>query len=137
MERLIIAVVVIAAASVTALIVQRRRPDAPTTGGYEVPTQLDRADFAAPATRWLIAVFTSATCQSCAAVWRAVEDLRSDDVTVQDVEVAADADLHDRYAIEAVPCTVIADAEGVVRASFLGPITRREVATALDQLERG
>ena len=31
-------------------------------------------------------------------------------------------DLHQRYHIEAVPTLVLADREGVVRASFVGPV---------------
>lgn len=45
----------------------------------------------------------------------------SADVAVQDVEVAAKGDLHRRYGIEAVQTIVVADAESVVRASFVGP----------------
>jgi hypothetical protein len=39
--------------------------------------------------------------------------------------------LHDRYGIDAVPTVVVADHEGVVRASFLGQPTAAELWSAL------
>ena len=53
--------------------------------------------------------------------------LESDDVAVREVEVAARPDLHQRYGIEAVPTVVIADAEGAVRGSIIGPPTAAEL----------
>ena len=85
-----------------------------------MPRQLDRADFDRADAPWLVAVFSSATCDSCATVLRKSAVLASADVVVQDVEVGARGDLHQRYGIEAVPTIVVADAEGVVRASFVG-----------------
>jgi hypothetical protein len=38
--------------------------------------------------------------------------------------------LHERYHIEAVPTLVIADREGVVRASFMGPMTATDLWAA-------
>ena len=43
----------------------------------------------------------------------------------------ADRALHERYAIEAVPTTLIADPEGVVVASFLGPVTATDLWAAV------
>ena len=51
-----------------------------------VPTQLDRADFDRPDAPWLVAVFTSATCDTCADVVAKAEVLASDDVAVDHVE---------------------------------------------------
>lgn len=47
--------------------------------------------------------------------------LASGDVVVEEVEVSARKDLHDRYHIDAVPTIVVADRDGVVKASFVGP----------------
>ena len=113
--------VVVAAAVILALVVERRRPDPPTQGEWPVPRQLDRADFDRPDAPWLVAVFSSATCDSCATVLQKAAVLASADVVIHDVEVGAQGDLHQRYGIEAVPTIVVADAEGVVRASFVGP----------------
>ncbi len=135
MERIAVAVAVIVAAAVIALVVQRRRPDAPSTGHYDVPAQLDRREFLDPTAPWLAAVFTSASCESCAAVWATVSGLAGGNVAAQEVELGARPDLHSRYRIEAVPTTVIADDQGVVRASFLGPVDRDTVARSLDELD--
>jgi hypothetical protein len=85
-----------------------------------VPTQLDRADFAEPGKPWLVAVFTSATCDSCAGVVPKVLALASPAVAVDDVPWQSRKDLHDRYAVEVVPLTVVAGSDGVVVASFVG-----------------
>ena len=135
MERLVIVAVVAAVAVVVALVVQRRQPAAaPVRTGYNVPGQLHRPDFVRPDADWFVAVFTSATCDSCAGVWDKVRVLESRAVAVQEVEVGADKELHDRYRIDGVPTTVIADREGVVRASFLGPATATDIWAALAEV---
>lgn len=134
MERVAIALTVIVVASVAALLVQRRKPDAPTQGRWAVPAQLDRDDFDDPATPWLVVVFTSATCDSCADTWEKARHLEGDDVAVQEVEAVAHRDLHRRYGVEAVPMVVVADAVGVVRASFLGPPGTAELWAAVAEV---
>src|SRR5688500_4617281 len=132
MERVLIALALAALALVVAAVVQRRqRPDAPVRTGYAVPAQLDRADFARPDAPWLVAVFTSATCGTCAGVWDKARHLESDAVVVQEVEYGADRALHDRYGIEAVPTAVVADALGVVQASFMGSVTATDLWAAV------
>ncbi|HCV36512.1 MAG: hypothetical protein QF638_06175 [Acidimicrobiales bacterium] len=123
MDRLLLLVVVATAASAVAALLQRRGPDAPVRTGWTVPGQLDRADFARPETPWLVAVFTSATCQSCAGVLERAFLLESSEVAVVEVEVGIDAAVHDRYQIDAVPLVVIADARGVTRAHHLGQVS--------------
>lgn len=135
MERLVIVAVVATVAIVVALAVQRRRPaDAPVRTGYNVPGQLHRPDFDRPDAEWLVAVFSSETCSTCAGVWEKVQALESPVVAVQEVEVGAHRELHDRYRIDGVPTTVIADAGGVVRASFLGPATATDIWAALAEV---
>jgi hypothetical protein len=134
-ERALTALVLAAVVLGVAWLAQRRgRPDAPVRTGYAVPQQLDRQDFARPGAPWLVAVFTSATCDSCAGVWERARHLDADAVAVQEVEVGADQDLHDRYGIEAVPTTVVADADGVVRSSFVGPVTATDLWAAVAEL---
>jgi thioredoxin-like negative regulator of GroEL len=99
-----------------------------------VPTQLDRADFARPEAPWLVAVFTSATCDACAGTASKAAVLDSDEVAVAEVEAARDADVHRRYGVDAVPMVVVADAEGVVRASFVGPPTATDLWAAVAEL---
>ncbi len=132
MERALTAVVLAVVVLGGAWLAQRRRrPDAPVRTGYAVPTQLDRADFDRPDAPWLVAVFTSATCDTCAGVWDRARPLESPMVAVQEAELVVRRDLHERYAIEAVPATLVADAEGVVVRSFLGPVTATDLWAAV------
>lgn len=134
MDRLLIALLVVAAVAVVAVVAQRRRPDAPTQREFSIPTQLDRADFPRPEAPWLVAVFTSATCSTCAGVWDRARHLDSEAVAVCDLEVGAEKQLHERYGIDAVPLTLVADAEGVVRRSFIGPLTATDLWAAVAEL---
>jgi hypothetical protein len=131
LERLLIAGALVAVAVLVALVLSRRRPDAPTQPSWTVPAQVDRQDFARPDAPWLVAVFTSATCSTCAGVYDKAAALASDAVAVDEVEVAARPDEHERYRIDAVPTLVIADAMGVVRASFVGPVTAADLWAAV------
>ena len=134
MERLLIVVAVAVVAVVVAAVVQRRRPTSPADTGYHVPPQLHRRDFARPDAEWLVVVFTSSTCSTCEGMWDKARQLESAAVAVEEVEATARRDLHGRYGIDGVPTTVVADAEGVVRASFLGPATATDVWAAVAEL---
>ena len=134
MARVLIVVVVVVAALAIAWLLQRRRPDAPTRTGYAVPEQVDRADFAHPDAPWLVAVFTSATCATCADVMTKARLLASDAVAVEEVEYVRDRDRHERYAIDAVPALLLVDDAGVVQRSFLGPVTATHLWAALAEL---
>ena len=133
-ERLVIVVVALAVAVVVAAVARRRQPTTPASTGYHVPPQLHRDDFTRPDAEWLAVVFTSATCHTCQGVWDKVRHVESEAVAVQEVEVGEAKSLHDRYGIDGVPTTVIADAEGVVRASFLGPATATDLWAAVAEL---
>ena len=115
------AVVAVAAAAL-AFWQQQQRRAAPTTARGEPPTSLDRRDFRAPDAPWLIAVFTSATCSSCAAVLTELSGHESSAIVVVDVEIGVDPELHKKYAIESVPTAVIADATGDAKLAFVGPL---------------
>ena len=119
-ERLAIAAALVALAALVAWLLGRRRPAPPTQPRWPVPTQLDRADFVHPERPWLLVVFTSATCDSCAQATAKAAVLENRDVAYQEVPWQEHRDLHDRYGIEAVPTIVVADEEGVARASFVG-----------------
>jgi hypothetical protein len=134
MIRILVVAAVVAAAVAIAWFLQRRRPDAPVRTGYSIPEQLDRRDFTRPDAPWLVVVFTSATCATCADVWSKAAVLESDEVAVQEVEYGRDRALQDRYAIDAVPALAIADADGVVRRSFLGPVSATHLWAALAEL---
>jgi hypothetical protein len=113
---------------------RRRRNEAPTQSPGLGPIQLDRADFPRPEAPWLVVLFTSSTCESCAGLYDKAAALESDHVAVAEVEYFARPQLHERYHVDAAPLTVIADAEGVVRASFLGAFAAPELWTAIAEL---
>lgn len=118
-----------------AVVLQRRRPrPVPTIVGYTLPDRVDRRDFDRPDAPWLVAVFTSATCSTCAGVWDKARLLASDEVVAQELEVSAARDVHRRYGIDAVPSVVVADAGGVVRATFVGPVTATDLWASLAEL---
>ena len=134
MERLLVAAALMAVAVAVAVLLQRRRPDPPTAPRWAVPAQLDRGDFTGSDAPWLVAVFTSATCATCAGVLARAAPLASSEVVVEEVEVGVRPDLHRRYGIDAVPCLVVADAEGEVRASFVGQPSATELWTTVADL---
>ena len=132
-------IIIVAAVTAVALCVgwamQRRAPDAPTgASNHKTPAQIDRNDFTRPQAPWLVAVFSSATCQTCKKVWTTTQLVESDAVAIQNIEAIEDAALHERYGITAVPSVVIADANGVARASFLGPPTSADLWAKLAEL---
>jgi hypothetical protein len=130
--RLLIALVIVAVAAAIAYVVQRRRvPDAPTQRRYSVPAQLDRADFVRPDAPWLVAVFTSDTCDKCADVAHKAAVLESSEVAVANIEFTTHREIHARYEIDAVPTLVIVDRDGVTRRSFLGPMTATDLWAAV------
>ena len=132
MDRLLIAAAIVAVVAAVALLLRRRSDvDSPTQAKHLVPTQLDRGDFPGTDREWLLAVFTSATCSTCADVMRKAAVSASAAVAVAEIEWGADRTLHDRYGIDAVPTTILADREGVVRASFLGPVTATDLWAAV------
>ncbi len=72
-------------------------------------------------------LFTSSTCDSCAGLYDKAAALESDDVAVTEVEYFAHPEIHERYGIDAAPMTLIADAAGVVRGSFVGAFAAPEL----------
>lgn len=127
MDRLLIAAALVVVAVGVALVLRRRRPDPPTQPRWSVPAQLDRHDFSRPEAAWLVAVFTSSTCGSCGELVDKAAALASEAVEVQEVEFLACRELHERYGIDAVPTVVMADHEGVVRGSFVGPVSAADL----------
>lgn len=129
--RLVVALVVVVVAVVAARLLERRRPAPPTRDAYPVPAQLDRLDFPRPDAPWLFVLFSSRTCDSCGPMALRVAALEAEAVATVDVEAQADKALHDRYRIEGVPMVVLADADGVVRAGFVGSVDSWELEDAL------
>ena len=137
MLTLLIAVPLIVVAVVVALIVRRRQPEPPTQPKWTIPSQLDRQDFDRPEAEWLIVVFTSKTCESCEAAMAKAAPLASADVAVQDVSFQANQKLQERYGIDAAPTIVMADRDGVVRASFIGTPSTGDLWDAVAEVRSG
>ncbi len=113
---------------------RRRRANAPSQGRTSTPEQLDRLDFDRPDAPWLVAVFTSNACASCEGLFEKALPLASDDVAVVEIEFPAQRALHDRYHVQAAPMTLVADHEGVVRATFLGAFSATDLWNAVAEL---
>ena len=114
-----------------AFALQKRRPEPPTAPSYRAPGQVDRNDFDRPTVDKLVVVFSSSTCSGCVTVWEQVSVLASDQIAVQNVEVAANPGLHKRYKIDGVPTTLVVGADGAVSQSFFGPMPAEELKQAL------
>ena len=131
MERVLLVVALVAAAVVVAQVLQRRRPEPPTQGRWQVPTQLDRADFDGGDRPWLVVVFTSSTCDSCVTAVEKASALESDEVAFQEVPYQSRKDLHQRYVVDVVPTILAVDPDGVVQASFVGTPTATDLWAAV------
>jgi hypothetical protein len=121
MERLVLVVALIAVALAVAAVIRRRQPDAPIgAGDWEVPAQLDRTDFVEPEKPWLVAVFTSNTCDSCEKATAKASVVAGESVAYEVVPWQERKALHERYGVDVVPMILVADREGVVQRSFIG-----------------
>jgi hypothetical protein len=129
--RLAIAVGLLVIAGTIAWILQRRRPAPPPRDVYPVPRQLDRSDFPRADTAWLVALFSSTTCDSCETLPPKLAVLESADVATCEIEYHVQPDLHRRYEISGIPTTLVADAAGVVRAAFVGAFTATDLWAAV------
>lgn len=130
MQKLIASLILVFAAALS-FFIRRRKPDAPSQTSHTVPQQLSRDDFLSAEKPWLLAVFTSSTCDACQDVATKAKVLASKDVAVQIIEFQEMSDLHVRYSIDAVPTTVIADHLGVVQYGVLGPVSATDLWAAM------
>jgi hypothetical protein len=134
MLRLAVAAAIVALAAGIAWWLRRRRPAAPPRDAHPLPRQLDRRDFPAPHAPWLVAYFSSTTCDSCRGLGERVAALASAAVAVAEVEFKAQRALHSRYRISAIPMILVADHEGVVRHGFVGAPPTDELTTVVRSL---
>jgi hypothetical protein len=133
--RVVLAVVILVVSAGVAWFLERRRVAAPPTQGRAiVPQQLDRRDFARPEALWLVVLFTSEHCDSCAGLFDKARPLESPEVSVTEVEYGAHPELHRRYQIDAAPITLLVDASGVTKASFVGAFAATDLWNALAEL---
>ena len=132
MNQVLVAIAVLVTALVVGAVLRWHRVvDAPTQPVFAAPAQLDRADFAEATVPWLVAVFSSASCATCADVIAKAKVLASTEVAVVEVEYPSAAALHRKYHVDAVPIVVVADQAGVVTASFIGPMSATDLWAAV------
>lgn len=132
--QIIVAVAVVVAGVVAAALVRRRDAGQMARGKrWSVPAQLDRNDFDDPGADRLVVVFSSETCDACASTWERTLGLVGSlpGTVAERVSFQQRPDLHERYGIDAVPTLVVADREGVVQRSFVGPPGEAELNEAL------
>lgn len=132
----VVVVLALVAVAVAALVRRGGVEDPERSASWAAPTQLDRHDFPRPEAPWLVAVFSSATCLACADTWEKARLLESGQVAVVEVEVSKQPEVHDRYRIAAVPLVVVADGDGVVQRSFVGPPTATDLWAAVAELRQ-
>lgn len=133
--RVVVAVAILVVAVAIAWWLDQRRVVAPPSQGRAVvPRQLDRNDFPRTDASWLVVLFTSRHCDSCAGLVDKALPLESEEVAVVEVEYTVQPDLHERYQIDAAPITVLVDREGVTRGSFVGAFSAPELWSALAEL---
>jgi hypothetical protein len=130
----VVLVLVLVAVAVAELIRRRTAQPAPVRTGTLAPGQLDRGDFVRPGAEWLVVLFSSDTCLSCGGAWEKVELLESSAVAVERVSFQADRERHERYGVDAVPLVLVADVEGVVQATFVGPPSAADLWASLAEL---
>ena len=129
--RLAIAAGLVVAVAVVAWRLRRRPTEAPPRGLYPVPRQLDRSDFPRPDAPWLVALFSSQECLSCRGLGPKVAALESAAVATCEIEAGDRGALHRRYELAAIPTTVVADCDGVVRRAFVGAFTATDLWAAV------
>jgi hypothetical protein len=135
MTQVVIACAVLIVALSIGIVLRRRQTiDAPTQPVFAAPSQIDRADFEGVETPWLVAVFSSASCVTCADVVRKAKVLACGEVAVIDVEHSASPALHRKYHVDAVPIAIVADRDGVVRARFVGPMSATDLWAAVAEV---
>jgi hypothetical protein len=135
-ERLIIAAALVLVATAVAWRLRAHAEVDPVRAPGEVPRQLHRDDFPRADAAWIVVLFSSASCESCAVMAAKASVLESADVAVCEVEFGAQRSLHERYAIDSVPLVVVADHEGVTRAAFLGPTSATDLWAAVAELRQ-
>jgi hypothetical protein len=139
-DRLLLAAGLTAVVVAVAVIAHRtqapRSISAPGTQGWSLPQHLDRASLPHPDAPWLLAVFWSATCDTCTDVLAHARRLAAADLAVVDVEYGEQRAVHERYGIEAVPAVAVVDHDGGVRDWILGPVTAEQLAGAVQAARR-
>jgi len=124
---LLVAGAVIMALAVSALTRRtatsgRRARGHDTEPEHHIPDVVSASDFGIPEGQWMLLVFSSEKCATCAVVVEAVSRIDMPGLAVEVIEIERMPELHAEYRIDAVPTTIVADPTGSVCKSFLGPV---------------
>ncbi len=117
-----------------AAVLRRRAPAGPPRDAYPIPRQLARTDFPRPDAPWLVAYFSSQSCDSCQTLGPKVAVLESREVVACELEFSAHRSTHERYDIAAIPMILVADAEGVVLRAFVGATSATDLWAAVAEV---
>jgi len=116
---LVLGAVVIAL--VVSTLARRHASPAETEADHHIPDHLDGTDFNNPDGRRMLVVFSSNKCDTCAVVVESAMKLDFPWLMVDVVDIETREGLHNKYGIDAVPVTLLAETSGHVVKSFLGP----------------
>jgi len=135
-DRLVIAAALTVVVVTVALLLRRTRPPRSVTvaagpEGWTLPQVIDRDDLGRPEAEVVVVAFTSATCSTCAGVWRQVAALARPGVVVREIEYGTARAFHRKYGIEGVPATAFVRADGGVQTWLLGPVSDAQLEEAL------
>ncbi len=136
LERAAVTAVVVAVVAAVAWWWQRRdrgRRPVPLAGRDALPRQVHRHDLDGGTRPWLVVLFSSRGCASCRVVEEAIAGLADPEVALREVVYEDEPGLHARYRVPGVPMLLVADADGVVRAGWLGPLGRAEFDALLHE----
>jgi hypothetical protein len=121
-------------AAIVAVVVngRARRPLGVTFG--EAPSRVDRADLPHAEVDVLVVLFSSRTCDACGAIAQLLPELDGPGVATAEVSWQERRDLHQRYAIPAVPTTLVVSRDGTVTWSAVGAVDRSELEAAIGRV---
>lgn len=102
-----------------------------------VPTRIRRRDLGVGPDGWLLVLFSSSDCSSCARVRDRISTLAGPDVAIREVDHRSEPELHRRYGIDTVPLTVLVDRSGEVGLAVLGPVDDHHLAEIASHLDPG
>lgn len=97
-----------------------------------------RTSFNTPLALW---VFTAKSCKTCPGVMKLARQLESNQVSVLEFSFEQDKDIHQLYAIDSIPLTLIVNQTGDVEKWFLGALhlaeAREHIALKIGSDENG
>jgi len=108
-------------ALIVSTLARRHASPAETGSDHHIPDHLDGTDFNNSDGRRMLVVFSSNKCDTCAVVVESAMQLDFPWLMVEVVDIESRERLHNKYDIDAVPITLLADTSGHVVKSFLGP----------------